>query len=228
MHIGMIPDGNRRFMRKRGISNLEESYRMGINKFHQFLEWCIELGVKEVTIYALSLENLKNRSSNEVSTLLKLFSDNAAKALDDDRIHKNRVHINFCGDREYLSNLGNPIGSEVIHDMDRLEKCTRDYDDLKFNIALAYGGRQEILNAVRKVMDSGMELNEENLQRNLWISDYPEIVIRTAESRLSNFLLWQSAYSEIYFIDKLWQEIEKDDLVNVLNDYRAKERRFGR
>ncbi len=228
MHIGMIPDGNRRFMRKTGIRNLEESYRMGINKFHQFLEWCIDLGVKEVTIYALSIENIKNRSHREVSTLLNLFSNHALKALNDDRIHRNGVRINFCGDREYLSNFGNPIGEKVIEDMDKLENCTRDYKGLKFNIALAYGGRQEIINAVRRTIDSGLELNEENLKKNLWVKDYPEIIIRTAESRLSNFLLWQSAYSEICFIDKLWQEIEKDDLIKVLNDYQARERKFGR
>jgi undecaprenyl diphosphate synthase len=149
-------------------------------------------------------------------------------SIEDEEIHDNRVRINFCGDRAYLSNAGNPTGKGVVENMDKLENRTRDYDSLRLNIALAYGGRQEIINAVGKIIDSGLELNEENLRENLWVKDYPEIIIRTAESRLSNFLLWQSAYSEIYFIDKLWQELEKEDLVNVLDDYRARERRFGR
>ena len=228
MHIGLIPDGNRRFMRRKGIHDLEESYRRGIEKFHQFMEWCIELGVRGLTIYALSIENIKNRSYREVNTLLNLFSDYALSSLEDERIHKNGVRINFCGDRESLSSFGNPTGKRVVENMNRLENRTKDYKNFKLNIALAYGGRQEIIHAVRKVINSGLELNEENLRENLWVKDYPDIIIRTAESRLSNFLLWQCAYSEIYFIDKLWQEIEKDDLIEVLNDYNARERRFGR
>jgi len=228
MHIGMIPDGNRRFMGKKGIHNLGESYGMGIEKFHQFLEWCVDLGVSEVTIYALSIENIKNRSHKEVNTLLNLFSNHALNSLEDERIHKNGVRINFCGDREHLSRFGNPTGKRVVENMNRLENCTKDHENLKLNIALAYGGRQEIINSVRKLINSGLELNEENLRENLWVKNYPEIIIRTAESRLSNFLLWQCAYSEIYFIDKLWQEIEKDDLIEVLDDYKARERRFGR
>ncbi len=228
MHIGMIPDGNRRFMKKNGIFNLKESYRLGIDKFHMFLEWCIDLGVDEVTIYALSLENMENRGYREVNTLLNLFSDHALNSLEDERIRKNGVRINFCGDREYLSNFGNPSGKGIMNNINRLEECTKDYENLRLNIALAYGGRQEIINAVKNVINSGLELNEENLRKNLWVKNYPEIIIRTAESRLSNFLLWQCAYSEIYFIDKLWQEIEKGDIINVLEDYKVSDRRFGR
>ncbi len=228
MHIGVIPDGNRRFMKKNGIFSLEDSYGMGITKFHQFMEWCIELGVNEVTLYALSIENIKNRNHVEVSTLLSLFSDHALKSLNDERIHKNRVRINFCGDREFISGIKNPMGVRIVDNLERLEDSTREYENIDLNIALAYGGRQEILNAVREVVKSGSELSEENIQKHLWVKSYPEIILRTAESRLSNFLLWQSAYSEIYFIDKLWQELKKEDLIRVLGDYQSKERRFGK
>lgn len=228
MHLGVIPDGNRRFMRKNGINDLKESYTMGINKFHQFLGWCVDLDVSEVTIYALSLENIRNRSPAEITTLLGLFSEYAMKSIDDKRIQENGVRVNFCGDRNYLSGLNNPIVNQLIENMVKLEDKTSSYSNLNLNIALAYGGRQEIINAVKRVMDSGSELNEENIRKHLWVSDDPDIIIRTAESRLSNFLLWQSAYSEIYFIDKLWQELDKEDLVAVLDDYKNRERRFGR
>ncbi|MBN2013724.1 MAG: di-trans,poly-cis-decaprenylcistransferase [Candidatus Altiarchaeota archaeon] len=228
MHIGVIPDGNRRFMRRNNIVSLVESYCMGIDKFHQFLEWCIDLGVGEVTLYALSLENIQNRSYEEVSTLLNLFSEHALNVLNDEKIHKNRVKINLCGDKDHLLSVGNPVGKRVVESMERLEKNTQDHGDLRLNIALAYGGRQEIMHAFSELIKSGSELTEENLRKHLWISSYPDIILRTAESRLSNFLLWQSAYSEIYFIDKLWQEMEKEDLADILEDFSWKERRFGR
>lgn len=228
MHIGIIPDGNRRYMRKRGILNLGESYHMGIKKFYDFVEWCIDLGVKEVTVYALSMENLKNRSKFEINLLLKLFASQAMDLLKSDKIHKNRVHINICGDKEYLANKINPLGSDVIKKLEELEDSTKNYKDINLNLAIAYGGRQEIINSVNKIINQGLEVNEENIEKNLWVTKYPDIIIRTAETRLSNFLTWQSAYSEIYFVDKLWQEFEKDDLVRILEDYNSRERRFGR
>lgn len=228
MHIGIIPDGNRRYMRKKGILNLKNSYEMGIKKFNDFVEWCIDLGVKEVTVYALSMENLKNRSKGEITLLLKLFASQATDLLKSDKIHKNRVHINICGDKEYLANNLNPIGNDVIKKLDELENSTKNYNDINLNLAIAYGGRQEIVNSVNKIVKEGLEINEKNIEKNLWITTYPDIIIRTAETRLSNFLLWQSAYSEIYFVDKLWQEFEKSDLIKILDDYNSKERRFGR
>jgi undecaprenyl diphosphate synthase len=228
MHVGIIPDGNRRFMKKKQIESLQDSYDMGIGKFHQFLEWCIDLGVDEVTLYALSLENMQNRSPAEVTTLLNLFSEHAIESLDDERIHRNKIKVNFCGDRRYLPSFGNPVGKRVVANIEKLEKKTSGYEKLKLNVALAYGGRQEILHAAQEAVDAGEELTEENLQKHLWVKDYPDVVIRTAESRLSNFLVWQAAYSELYFVDKLWQELEKEDLKNILADYGGRERRFGR
>jgi len=229
MHVALIPDGNRRFMRKRGIRNLLSSYEMGIKRFYDFLEWCIDFDVGEVTIYALSTENITNRSEREISTLFKVFSDQADKALDDGRLHDRKVHINVCGDKDFLtSGIKSPsLARRLLDSLTRLEDETRRYSDVTLNLALAYGGRQEILNAAKKTVDAGLPLTEENVQSNLWVKDYPDIVIRTAEERLSNFLLWQSAYSEIYFPDKLWQEFERDDLAQIISDYRGRERRYG-
>ncbi len=215
-------------MKKRGISDLKESYYKGIKKFYDFVEWCIDLGVKETTVYALSIENLKNRSKFEINLLLKLFASQAMDLLKSDRIQKNRVHINICGNREYLADKINPLGSDVIKNLSKLENLTKDYNNFTLNLAIAYGGKQEIINSVNKIINEGLEVSEENIDKNLWVRTYPDIIIRTAESRLSNFMIWQSAYSELYFVDKLWQEFEKSDLIKIVENYNLKERRFGR
>lgn len=229
MHIALIPDGNRRYMKKKGILNLRESYKKGIIKFYDFLDWCSKLNVNEVTIYALSLENIENRSPAEIETLINVFSNQANDALRDERIHKNKIHINVCGDRDHIvKKFGNPAGKELVENLNKLEDATKDYSDLTLNLTIAYGSRQEIINSVKNLVAKKLEINEENIKDNLWVKDYPDIIIRTAEDRLSNFLLWQSAYSEIYFIDKLWQEFDEEDLVRIVNDYKSRERRFGR
>ena len=229
MHIGIIPDGNRRFMKKKGISNLKTSYEMGINKFYDVLDWCLDLGVDEITAYALSTENLQNRGALEIKTLLTLFSKQAESMLESDRIHKKKVRIRICGDTCLLLSVGGKdLGGKLLEKLKKLEDMTKNYNAVTLNLAIAYGGRQEIINAVNKAVDAGLPINEENIKKNLWVRSYPEIIIRTAECRLSNFLTWQSAYSEIYFIDKLWQEFEKTDLESILSDYKSKERRFGK
>jgi undecaprenyl diphosphate synthase len=229
MHIGLIPDGNRRYMKKKGIFRLMDSYRAGISKFYDFMEWSMKRGVKEVTIYALSMENIKNRGVKEIETLYRVFSEQARNAINDRRIHENKIRVNICGDRQYIaSNVNCELGSELLRNMERLEDATKDYSNVTLNLAIAYGGRQEIINAIRKVESQGLEVNEENIRNNLWVKDYPEIVIRTSEERLSNFLLWQSAYSEIYFVDKLWQDFSEKDLAGIMDDYNARERRFGK
>lgn len=225
MHIGVIPDGNRRFMKKKGIASLGESYDLGINKFYSFLEWCIDLGVNEVTVYALSTENIQNRGSLEIKTLLTIFSKQALSMLKNERVHKNKIRIRVCGDRDYLADKG---GKGVVKDLEKLEEATNGYDKFTVNLAIAYGGRQEIINAVKKMAAAKKEITEENIKENLWVKDYPDLIIRTSEKRISNFLTWQSAYSEIYFIEKLWQEFEKKDLESILIDYKSRERRFGK
>lgn len=216
-------------MQKKGIPNLLESYHMGIKKFYDVLEWCVDLGVDEVTVYALSTENIENRGSMEIKTLLKLFSDQAVKVLEEGRIHENKVCVRVCGDRDLLVSAGGSgLGRRLVDNLRRLEEATKDYRGLRLNLAIAYGGRREIVDAVKRLVSEGFEVTEDNIRRFLWIPDCPELIIRTAEQRLSNFLLWQSAYSEIYFVDKLWQEFEREDLEAVLRDYSLSVRRFGK
>lgn len=229
MHIGVIPDGNRRFMKKRGIPDLGASYEMGINKFYDVLDWCLDLGVKEVTAYALSTENLQNRGSLEIKTLLTLFSKQAESMRTSERLHNKKVRVRICGDAELLSSAGGKdLGKKLLENLKNLEEATSNYKAVTLNLGIAYGGRQEIIHAANKTASQGLPITEENIRKNLWIKNDPEIIIRTSERRLSNFLVWQSAYSEIYFVEKLWQEFNKSDLEEILSDYRAKERRFGK
>jgi len=230
MHIGLIPDGNRRYMKKKGILNLAKSYKMGVKRFYDFLEWSMDLGANEVTIYALSSENIENRDKLEIKTLFTVFSKQAQDALKDPRIHKNRVHIKVCGNLDYLKDKAGDsrLSKKLLENLSKLEEVTKDYDGTTLNLAIAYGGRQEILNAAQKVSEQGLPFTEDNFRRNLWVKDDPDIIIRTAEDRLSNFLTWQSAYSEIYFPEKLWQEFTKEDLSEIVKDYKDRERRFGK
>ncbi|MEA1925108.1 MAG: polyprenyl diphosphate synthase, partial [Candidatus Altiarchaeota archaeon] len=224
----IIPDGNRRYMRKTGIDDLEKAYRLGIDRFYDLVEWCDDLGVGEVTIYTLSLENLENRGMEELYILMNLFAENTMKVLSDERMHNREIKVNICGNREYLTEYFGERGVELNQKFNKLEDKTEGYGGMKLNLAIAYGGRQEIINACQMIMNNGGEFTEESIQEHLWIKSYPDLIIRTSESRLSNFLLWQSAYSEFYFVDKLWEEFQRDDLVDVLEDFRDREKRFGR
>jgi undecaprenyl diphosphate synthase len=230
MHVALIPDGNRRYMRKEGIINLSESYVRGIRKFYDFLGWCADFGVDEVTIYALSTENIKNRDVKEIETLFAVFAEQADKALKDKKIHERKVRVNFCGDRDYLLNgvSNQELARKLVRNLEKLEESTKNYKNLTLNLAIAYGGRQEILSAAKSLSCKNLPFTEENFKENLWVRSYPEIIIRTSEERLSNFLLWQAAYSEMYFPDKLWQEFTKEDLAEIISDYKSRERRFGR
>jgi len=230
MHVALIPDGNRRFMRLKGIRDLAQSYKMGISRFYDFLSWCTDLDVDEVTIYALSTENILNRSERELKTLFKVFSQQAKAALTDERIQKEDVQVRICGNRDYLLNCdkASKLARELVSSLDALEEATKNHSKRVLNMAIAYGGRQEIINAANEVSKRGLALTEENIQKHLWIKDNPDIVIRTAEDRLSNFLPWQSAYSEIYFPNKLWQDFKRSDLEEIIVDYQSRERRFGK
>jgi len=205
MHIGLIPDGNRRFMVKQHIQNLLMSYDLGINKFYDFLEWCNDLGVKEVTIYALSLENITGRGASEVNTLYNVFSKHAIKGINDSDLHEKKIRVCVLGDLDFIveNSPNKPAAEEMVANLRKLEHVTSEYANFRLNLAIGYGGRQEILHAVNALVEK-------------------------SEDRLSNFLLWQSAYSEIFFVNKLWQEFGKDDLEVIVKEYKDRERRYGR
>ncbi|ADN50328.1 polyprenyl diphosphate synthase [Vulcanisaeta distributa] len=232
IHIGVIPDGNRRWARKVGLP-ITEAYRIGSDKVEEFLDWSLDFGIKIVTVYVLSTENFLRRSKLELDLLYRLLKEKLIKVRKDERIHRNRVRVRVIG-RTWL------LPEDVRREIALTEEATANYSDHYLNLAVVYGGRQEIIDAIKKILvdyNSGKlnisDLNEDTLFRYLYIGDepYPEpdLIIRTGgEHRISNFLLYETAYSELYILNKYWPEITKEDLKQALDDYSRRERRFGK
>jgi tritrans,polycis-undecaprenyl-diphosphate synthase [geranylgeranyl-diphosphate specific] len=219
-HVAIVLDGNRRFAKKLVLEPWR-GHELGAGKVEKLLDWCLELGIKEVTLYAFSIENF-NRPKNEFDFLMNLFKKEFSLMAEREKIHENKVRVRFAGRIEMLD-------EELRNIIKNLEEKTKDYDNFLVNFCIAYGGRQEIVDAVKKIGENSEEINEENIIKNLWIRDAPDLIIRTGgEKRTSNFLMWQSAYSEWIFLDKTWPEFEKQDLLGAIDEFNSRERRFGR
>jgi len=220
-HIAIVLDGNRRYAKKVGIPQLK-GHESGYNKIKDLLKWCIELGIKEVTLYCFSTENF-NRNKKEVNYIFNLFRKNIDNFKKDKTIHDNKVKIRFVG---RLSMFPNGMQKSMHEIMD----LTKNYDNYKLNLALAYGSRSEIVDAVKKIISKNIkDINEETITENLYLPNDVDIFIRPGgEKRLSNFLLWQSSYAELFFTDKLWPEFSKEDLIEIINKFKQRERRFGK
>ena len=228
-HIAIIMDGNRRYAKNLGLSE-EEAYSRGKEKLEEVLEWCLELGIKILTVYAFSTENF-NRSKKELDVLFKLCRQAIEDAYHDERIHKNRIKVNVIGKLELLP--------EDIRDAaKKLMEKTRNYKNYVLNIALAYGGRQEIVDAIREIARKVREgkinpedVDERTVSSHLYTKDVPDpdLILRTSgEERISNFLLWQLAYSELYFADVYWPAFKKEDFLRAILTYQQRKRRYGR
>ncbi|HDI01261.1 MAG TPA: di-trans,poly-cis-decaprenylcistransferase [Candidatus Bathyarchaeota archaeon] len=232
-HIGIILDGNRRWARMHGLKPWQ-GHRAGAKRVEELLNWCLELGIRTITLYAFSTENFK-RSKREVEELMKLFKEELKRLKESDVIRKHKVRVKVIGRLELLPPDVRELAREV-------EEATKGYSEHYLNIAIAYGGRAEIVDAVRKVardVKAGLiepeEIDEELFESYLYTSHLPEavkdpdLIIRTSgEERLSGFLLWQSAYSELCFIDVLWPEFRRIDLLRAIRTYQGRQRRFGR
>ncbi len=228
-HVAIIMDGNRRWARK-----LEKppwyGHLFGSNKLEEIMEWCRELGIRTLTVYAFSTENFK-RSPEEVNALMNLFKQKFNELVDDERIHKYRVRVNVLGRKELL-----PDG--VKKAAEDAERATRKYSNYTLNIALAYGGRSEITDAVKDIVRDALDgrikpedVDEDLVKRYLYYPGMPDpdIVIRTGgEIRISNFLLYQIAYSELFFVDVYFPEFRKIDFLRIIREYQRRQRRFGR
>ncbi len=228
-HVAIIMDGNRRFAREIGLGHTLDGHARGRDKLEEVLEWCLEVGVHILTVYAFSTENLK-RPSEEVQHLMHLFAENFRRVGDDTRVHQNRIRLKVFGDREMLPD-------DVKASIQYAEDRTKDYDAYRFNLAVAYGGREEILQAIRDVVRDAQagvvapeDINEKFFSRRLYTADLPDpdLVLRTSgEERISNFLLWQLAYSELYFVDVYWPGFRKIDFLRALRSYQQRQRRYG-
>lgn len=229
-HVGIIMDGNRRFARKLMLEPWR-GHEWGAKKVESVLDWCASENIKTVTLYSLSYENFKSRPKQEIDMLMKLIEKEALRVAGLKKVHDNKVRFKVIGRPDMLP-------KNVRDALEKLADATKDYKAITVNLAIVYGGREEILNAAKNVaLDAKAgKLNLETLDENMFrkflytngTSD-PDMIIRTGgEKRISGFLLWQSAYSEYYFSDKIWPEFEKEDFAAAIDDFSNRKRRFGK
>ena len=218
-HIAIIMDGNGRWAKKRGLPRTA-GHKVGAEVFRDIATYCQELGIEYLTIYAFSTENWK-RPKDEVDVLMSLLEQYLQEAID--TMERDNIRLKVLGDVAGLS----PKLQRMI---DETNAISTHYQGFQANICLNYGGRAEILRAARLCAEAGEEWTEENFSKYLWSAGIPdpELIIRpSGELRLSNFLLWQCAYSEFYFCDTLWPDFKRKDLDLAIIDFQHRDRRFG-
>lgn len=222
-HIGIIMDGNGRWAQKRGLPR-SAGHRAGVNNIEPILESCVRNGVKALSIYAFSTENWQ-RPEQEVSGLMRLLGLTIQRRLNE--LHKNGVQIRHSGRME-------GIDPHLQRQIQNALEVTRNNDRIILNVAFNYGGRTEIVDAMRRIIADGIApeaVDEELMARYLYTGDLPDpdLIIRTGgEWRLSNFLIWQAAYAEYYTTPTYWPDFNEEELEKALREYTARERRFGR
>ena len=223
VHVAIIMDGNGRWAQNRGLPRLD-GHRVGVDSIQKILKTLSQKGVQYVTLYAFSTENW-NRPEEEVTGILEILQ--YALRVQTEALHENNVRIVHIGKQDRLSP---ELQAEVAH----AEQLTRENSGITLNVAFDYGGRDEILAAVKKIIRDGIpedQVDEALFQSYLFTghSPDPDLIIRTGgEMRISNFLLWQSAYSEYYHTPTLWPDLDSDELEQVLEAYSTRQRRFGR
>ena len=222
-HIAIIMDGNGRWAKKRGLPRTA-GHAAGAETFRRIATYCKEIGVRYLTVYAFSTENWK-RPPEEVAAIMKLLKKFLTEALRD--MEKNRVKVKFLGDIE-------PLSDELKTLIAETEKISQKYNGVQVNLCVNYGGRDEIVRAVNACMrDAGKDgapVTEESFSRYLYTDGIPDpdLIIRpSGEYRLSNVLMWQSAYSELYFTDVLWPDFDKNEMNRAICEYQTRDRRYG-
>ena len=217
--IGIIMDGNRRWARERNLPTLE-GHKKGLGNFDKVAHWVRDAGIAHLAVYALSTENW-NRSKEEVAYLLELFDSAIGDAFG--RLRDEGVRLHFVGDLERFP-------EKLREKFAKLEAESAEHDEFHVWICASYGGRLEITQAARDVANKGENITEESLRSAMWSAGMPDpdLIIRTGgEKRLSNFLLWQAAYAELFFTDTYWPAFTQEELQAILNEYAQRERRYG-
>jgi tritrans,polycis-undecaprenyl-diphosphate synthase [geranylgeranyl-diphosphate specific] len=229
-HIAIILDGNRRWASGKDLSPWF-GHEKGAEKVEQLLDWCLKLDVKSITVYAFSTENFR-RTKSEIEEIMRISEEEFRRILTDERIHKNRVRVTFIGRVKMLPDNMQQLMMDV-------EKATQNYNDHFLSIAFAYGGRAEIVDAAKKIAEEVQKgelapekVDEQMFEQYLYTSHLPkqdpDLIIRTSgEERLSGFLLWQSAYSELCFLDVYWPDFRSIDLLRAVRTFEERKRRFG-
>ncbi|MBI2370225.1 MAG: di-trans,poly-cis-decaprenylcistransferase [Deltaproteobacteria bacterium] len=232
-HIGLILDGNRRYASGLGREP-SFGHELGADKLQEVLGWCADLDIRMATVWVLSTENL-SRPEGELRGLLEVIERKILQMVQDPRVHRRRVRIRAVGQLDLL-----PESTRQV--IARAEEATQAYDAFALNIAVGYGGRQEIVDAVKSLLraeaNQGASLEEiigglapDEISKYLYTQGLPDpdLIIRTSgEVRLSGFLLWQSAYSEFYFCDAFWPAFRKIDFLRAIRSFQQRERRYGR
>lgn len=218
-HLGIILDGNRRWAKEKGLSAFE-GHRKGLDKIKEVINWCKEKGIKTLTLFVFSTENWK-RPKKEVNYLMKLaekMESHFSEAV------KQNIKLRVIGQRDKL-----PIAVQTS--IKKIENLTKNNNAMTLNFALSYGGRAEIVEAIKNIIRQKVDvdkIDESLISRNLWTSDL-DLIIRTGkEQRISNFLIWQAAYSELYFFKKYWPDFNKRDLDQAISEYARRQRRYGK
>jgi tritrans,polycis-undecaprenyl-diphosphate synthase [geranylgeranyl-diphosphate specific] len=229
-HIAVILDGNRRWAAGHYLPSIL-GHEKGARASEDFLNWALELKIKTITFYAFSTENF-HRRKEEVDSVLRIIENQLRNLEANPKIHANRVRVKALGRLELL-----PTTTRQV--LESVERATRSYDDHYLNIAIAYGGRAEIVDATKKIGKdiqegrvNSAQIDEELFSDYLYTAHlpnpYPDLIVRTSgEERLSGFLLWQSAYSELCFLDVYWPDFRKIDLLRAIRTYQQRMRRFG-
>ncbi|HVD06849.1 MAG TPA: polyprenyl diphosphate synthase [Nitrososphaeraceae archaeon] len=230
-HVAIILDGNRRWAKYHFLAN-KGAHAIGADKAEQLLTWIYDLRIKITTLYVLSIENLE-RDKKELDNIFDLLGIKLEKLYNDSRIHERQMKIKAIGNIDAL-----PKSIKEI--LFKLEKETNHYDLTFLNIAIAYGGQQELVEAIRKIAYDVekkelqiSDINEQSIDSYLYTSHLPQpepdLILRTSgEKRLSGFLLWQSAYSELVFMDVFWPEFRKIDLMRAIRTFQRRRRRYGK
>lgn len=230
-HVAIVLDGNRRWA-KRHLYIPQVGHYRGADKVEGLIDWCRELGIKIITLYALSTENLERRDA-ELEYLFDLIEQRLKKLLADPKLHNYRMRVKAIGRLELLP-------ERITSVLKQLEEATSNYDSIYLNIAIAYGGQAELLDAVKKVADMVKsnkldveKIGKDTIESCLYTSHLPQaepdMILRTSgEQRLSGFLIWQSAYSELVFLDIFWPEFRKIDLMRAIRTYQRRKRRYGK
>ncbi len=221
-HIVLFPDGNRRWAKEKGLNSFE-GHKLGYKNLIDFAGWCKERGVKVLTAFGFSTENW-NRSKEEVNYLMQLLESGLLESLE--KFQKDGVKVKIIGQKERLPKSA----QETII---KVEKETENNKNLQLNLAVSYGGKWDIVNAAKKIIKEGIDeknITEEIFENHLSTAGLPspDLIIRPGgQMRLSNFILWQAAYSELYFSPKMWPDFKEQDLDAALQEFDTRTRRFG-
>ncbi|MHA1865064.1 MAG: polyprenyl diphosphate synthase [Candidatus Heimdallarchaeaceae archaeon] len=228
-HVAIILDGNRRGSKLLGVS-YENGYELGAKKLEEVLDWAWEIGVKIVTVWVFSTENFF-RPKEQVETIMRLAREKLISIRENPRIHKNAVKVNILGRISLLP-------KEVQEEIKKTTEATANYSKYVLNVCMAYGGRAEIVDALKEIINKAKEgiidyddVDEDLIAEHLYTSNIPDpdLIIRTSgEERLSGFLLWQSAYSEFYFTEVHWPLFRKIDFWRAIRTYQQRHRRYGK